>query len=85
MRRATLLLDDAIYSRVKQLSKQRGTTLKAVLNELLRRALNSVSTARAPHIRIPLHRGNGPQPGIDIADRASLDDLLEEHPLHHPQ
>lgn len=79
MKRATLLLDDYIYNRAKALSRQQGKTLKEVLNVLLRFALNAMSQQQPrATIRLPLHRQSGPQPGIDIADRSALYDLLDD-------
>ncbi|OGQ08251.1 MAG: hypothetical protein A3I69_05650 [Deltaproteobacteria bacterium RIFCSPLOWO2_02_FULL_40_36] len=80
MKRATLLLEDAIYRRAKALSKQRGVTLKEILNDLLRKALNySFSPSTSPKFKIPLYQGSGPRKGIDISDRNSLYDLMEGH------
>lgn len=76
VKRATLLLDDAIYMRAKALGRERGKTLKEVLNELLRFALNSMPGRRAKTLKIPLHKGSGPVGSVDIADRNSLYDLL---------
>lgn len=78
MKRATLLLEDTIYVRAKQLSRQRGATLKEVLNDLLRTALNALATKEARPTALPLHRRNGPQSGIDLADRNALYDFLDQ-------
>ena len=79
MKRATLLLDDVIYNRAKELSLKRGTTLKEVLNDLLRLAFQSLpQPKRISIVKIPLHKRNGPFSGVDIADRHSLHDLLNE-------
>lgn len=76
MKRATLLLDDTIYMRAKALGRERGKTLKEILNELLRFALNAVPARKAKAIKIPLHKGSGPAGSVDIADRNSLYDLF---------
>lgn len=78
MKRATLLLDDAIYDRAKALSVKRGTTLKEVLNDLLRSALNVSPPKANSRFTLPLHKNNGPRPGVDIADRNALYDLMED-------
>ena len=78
MKRATLLLDDALYNRAKTLSHQQGTTLKEVLNDLLRYALNRSPAKKQSSFKIPLHKKNGPRPGVDISDRNSLYDLMDE-------
>ncbi|MBI2335875.1 MAG: hypothetical protein HYU97_03840 [Deltaproteobacteria bacterium] len=77
MRRTTLLLDDSLYKKVKTIGKLRGTSLKEIINDLLRSALNSTVEEKTTHLPIPLHRKNGPQEGIDISDRSSLYDILD--------
>lgn len=78
MKRATLLLDDVLYDRAKKLSRERHATLKEVVNDLLRIALNlQPPVASKKHFKIPLHK-NGPAAGVDIADRERLYDLLED-------
>lgn len=77
MKRATLLLDNAIYKRAKALSKERGVTLKEVLNDLLRKALNFPHHSHKIKLQIPLYKGSGPRKGVDISDRNSLYDLME--------
>ncbi len=79
MRRTTLLLEDALYDHIKALSVKKGTTIKEVLNDLLRFSLqNLVKKTPEKKICFPLHRKNGPLPGVDIADRQALYDLMEE-------
>lgn len=86
MKRATLLLDDSIYLRARQLSQQRGTTLKEIVNDLLRKALNATScTGTVTTMVVPLHRNNGPRPGIDLADRTLLYDVIEGRLPRHPK
>lgn len=72
MKRATLLLDDAIYDRAKALGRERGKTLKDILNELLRFALNGMATAKNKKIELPLHQNSGPAAGVNVANRNNL-------------
>ena len=81
MKRATLLLDEALYNRAKALSRKRGTTLKEVLNDLLRSAFNAMPSQKATSFQIPLHKGNGPRAGVDISDRDSLYALMDDNKL----
>lgn len=78
MKRATLLLEDSLYDRAKRLGKERGQTLKAVVNDLLRIGLNTAKPRKTVLFKIPVHKGIGPQPGVDIADRNALYDLMED-------
>lgn len=78
MRRATLLLDDELYRKAKLLSKERGTSLKEVINSLIRDGLQRAALAEAPKkLEIPLRRGLKPAQGIDPADRNTLYEIME--------
>lgn len=76
MHRTTINLDEAIYLRVKRLAKRRGRSLARTIEDLLRTALQR-SSGRRP-ASPPLHRDNGPRPGVNIADRDRLYDLMDE-------
>lgn len=77
MKRATLLLEDNLYDRAKKLSKERGQTLKEVVNELLRIGLSAARSKKPVLFELPLYH-TGPLPGVDIADRNALYDLMED-------
>lgn len=74
MHRTTINLDEAVYLRVKGLARRKGKSLARTIEDLLRAALASGTPAR---VFPPIHRANGPQPGVDIADRERLYDLME--------
>jgi len=74
MHRTTINLDEAVYLRVKKLAQRKGCSLARTIEELLRTALGTPEHRDAT---IPLHQGNGPLPGVDIADRERLYDLME--------
>jgi hypothetical protein len=74
MHRTTVNLDEGIYRRVRELARRRGQSLARTIEELLRSALSS---GASPSAEPPLHRGNGPRPGVDVADRERLYDLME--------
>lgn len=81
MKRATLLLEDALYDRAKKLCRQRHQTLKDVINDLIRRGINSVASTekaeKAEKAVLPIHKKNGPRPDVDISDRDRLYDLMD--------
>lgn len=80
MKRATLLLEDGLFSQAKILSRQQGKTLKEVVNDLLRIALSTFAgrEATAPKkFKIPENKHIKPLPGVDISDRNSLYDIME--------
>lgn len=72
MHRTTINLDEGIYRRVIDLASRRGESMARTIESLLRAALASDE----PRPELPLHRDNGPRPGVDIADRHQLYDLM---------
>jgi hypothetical protein len=76
MHRTTINLDEAVYRRVVELARRKGKSLARTIEDLIRTALGSGAGTEA-QLPPPLHRDNGPQPGVDIADRERLYDLME--------
>ena len=74
MHRTTINLDEAVYMRVKSLARRNGSSLARTIEELLRTALG---TDEPRNVSVPVHHGNGPLPGVDIADRERLYDMME--------
>jgi hypothetical protein len=74
MHRPTINLDEAVFLRVKGLARRMGKSLARTIEDLLRAALSPGILAR---VCPPVHRGNGPLPGVDIAGRERLYDLME--------
>jgi len=76
--RTTIRLDDDLLARAKRVAVERGTTLTAVIEDALRRALApEPARARRP-VALPTFRGDGLQPGVDLDDTSSLLDLMDE-------
>lgn len=73
--RTTISLDEGVYRRVRELAERRGKSIARTIEDLLREALAPAADADSP--ALPLHRGNGPRPGVDIADREQLYDLMD--------
>jgi Arc/MetJ family transcription regulator len=76
--RTTVRLDDELLTKAKRAAVERGTTLTAVIEDALRRALTPSTDSRHEDVVLPTFRGNGLQPGVDLDDSASLLDLMEE-------
>jgi hypothetical protein len=76
--RTTIRLDDELLAKAKRAALERGTTLTAVIEDALRRALVSGTDSQREDVVLPTFRGNGLQPGVDLDDSASLLDLMEE-------
>ena len=77
--RTTIRLDDELLTRAKRAALERGTTLTAVIEDALRRALAPAGDGGREPFRMITFRGNGLQPGVDLDDTASLLDLMDEH------
>ena len=79
--RTTIRLDDDLLNRAKRVAIERGTTLTAVIEDALRRALAPPTHDRRP-VSLPTFRGDGLRPEVDLDDTASLLDLMDQHVAH---
>jgi hypothetical protein len=75
--RTTVRLDEDLLRRAKREALDRGTTLTAVIEDALRRALAPEAVASLDDVELPTFRGDGLQPGVDLDDTASLLDLMD--------
>jgi hypothetical protein len=75
--RTTIRLDDDLLRDAKRAAVERGTTLTAVIEDALRRALAHGAAMPVEHVELPTFRGDGLQPGVDLDDTASLLDLMD--------
>jgi hypothetical protein len=76
--RTTIRLDDDLLAKAKRAAVERGTTLTAVIEDALRRALAPSPSARREPFSLPTFRGDGLRPGVDLDDTASLLDVMDE-------
>jgi Bacterial antitoxin of type II TA system, VapB len=77
--RTTIRIDDELLASAKRAALERGTTLTAVIEDALRRALVSASAVRRERFTMGTFQGDGLRPGVDLDDTASLLDLMDEH------
>jgi len=77
--RTTIRLDDDLLRDAKRAAVERGTTLTAVIEDALRRALAPAGTGRREPFTMLTFHGDGLRPGVDLDDTASLLDLMDEH------
>lgn len=77
--RTTIRLDDELLRAAKRAAVERGTTLTAVIEDALRRALAPAGAERREPFRLPTFHGDGLRPGVDLDDTAALLDLMDEH------
>ena len=73
MTRTTLSIDDGLLRQLKELAAGKKQTVGAVVNDLLRRALNDGEKAGHP-LRLKGWDAEL-QPGVDILDRDKLFDV----------
>jgi len=73
--RTTVRLDDELLAAAKRRAAEQGSTLTAVIEDALRRALREgeAATAVAP---LPTVKGST-RAGVDLDDSAALLDLME--------
>ena len=76
--RTTINLDDSLMSDLKRLAADSGCTLTSVIHDALRESLSRRRSARQNHVELPVFHGSGLQPGVDIADSASLLEVMEK-------
>lgn len=76
--RTTIQLDDNLHEMARRYAQESGTTLTALLEEVLREKL----LARPKHqpserVKLKTVNGRGMQRGVDLDDNAALLDLME--------
>ncbi|MCS7008012.1 MAG: CopG family transcriptional regulator [Thermoleophilia bacterium] len=76
--RTTIRLDDELLTRAKRAAVERGTTLTAVIEDALRRALAPADAERGERFTMHTFHGDGLRPGVDLDDTASLLDVMDE-------
>jgi plasmid stability protein len=74
MKRTTLALDDDLLRALKRRAAEEGTTLQAVVNDVLRQA---IAAPRKGKFKLRLRGWSATlQAGVDLADRDKLFDLM---------
>lgn len=78
MVRTTIYLDNDLLAEAKRAAAERGTTLTGLIEDAVRAAL---ARRKPPQdrskARLPVFRGKGLQPGIDLDDSSGLLDLMD--------
>jgi hypothetical protein len=70
--KTTIDIADPLLRRAKRLAGQRGTTLKAVIEDALRRELAAAEEGGPAPIRTHTFGGRGLQPGLTWSDWAAM-------------
>lgn len=76
--KTTLEISDAILEEAKRLAVEEGTTVRALVEEGLRRALNEHRLARSFQLKRASVGGRGLQPGVKEGSWERLRDLVYE-------
>jgi plasmid stability protein len=75
MKRTTLALDDDLLRALKRRAAEQGKPLQAVVNDALRQA---IASPRRGKFKLRLKGWSAKlQPGVDLADRDKLFDLMD--------
>ena len=75
--RTTLIIDEALFRKLKTLAAEQGRTLSQVTQEVLQRGLDEPRpTLRRKAVKLPTFAMGTPR--VDVADRDRLLDLLDE-------
>jgi len=75
--RTTIDLDDRLFRDLKRQAAERGTTLRELVNELLRSALSRPGQRRKYQFNWKVQPLGTIQPGVRLNDRQSLFDLMD--------
>ena len=78
--RITVDVDAELLRAVRACAAEKRMTLKAVIECALRELLVSPAGVGADAPPIPVFRGEGVQPGVDLADCAALRDIMDAEP-----
>lgn len=78
--RTTVRLDDGLLEDAKKFAAERDKTLGEVIEEALReRIIRAAAQTNSPPVDLPVFRGGqGPTPGVDLDDNASVREFLDE-------
>ena len=76
--RTTIHIDDNLFAELKGIAVSTGRTLTAVIHDALRESLSRRNNREQPSIDLPIFRGTGVMPGVDLNDSASLLSFMEE-------
>ena len=74
--RTTIDINHALLAAAKSHAAQNQKTLKALLEQALREFLSGATRPVSDAPPIPVFRGMGVQPGVDLTDNAALEELM---------
>ena len=78
--RTTIDVNDALLQAVKAHAAREHQTLKETFEQALRGYLSRPAPAVAKAPPIPVFRGEGVQPGVDLTDNTALQAIMDAEP-----
>lgn len=78
--RTTIDVNDELLRAIKVYAAGERMTLKAAFERALRGLLAGPAAADADAPPIPVYGGRGVQPGVDLADSATLQEIMDAEP-----
>lgn len=75
--RTTIDINDELLRAVKSHAARDRRTLKAVVEQALRQHLAGPASVAPTGPPIPVFRGHGVRPGVDLTDNAALEDFMD--------
>ena len=76
--KTTVEIPDSLLEEVRKLASREGTTVRALIEEGLRRIIAERAQAGAFHLRKATFKGEGLQPGVASASWERIRDLAYE-------
>ena len=75
--RTIVSLDDELHRRAKSYAAEHGTTLTALVEEVLRGRLAERRAKRRPPVRLPTFKGEGLQAGLTLDAMGAIYDRMD--------
>lgn len=75
--RTTITIDEQVYREAKAVAARSARTVSQVIEDAVRSSLRSGATAPAELDALPTFGRGGTLPGVDLADRSALADLMD--------
>ena len=70
--RTTIHIQDHLFAELKRIAADSGRTLTGVIHDALSESLSRRRSVDRPAVELPVFRGTGVMPGVDLSDTASL-------------
>lgn len=76
--RTTIRIDDELYREVKTQAARSGRTVAAVLEDAVRRGLNSAKQRGGSRYTVRATGSGGLRPGLDLSSNAAVAEAMDE-------